>query len=579
MRFPFVTPSEVEEPPLWTVATEILRRVRGGVAIGWSLCVGVGVTLQLVCVFLLTATASAQSDPPVASWAGYELSQSVFADAYRAWISRVPTPDSPQARATFAGEQLERLIIAERADLDAESLAGVQRYVARERERTMRAAYFRSAIGDTIPRPTGAEIRASWRRSQTQIQAQQVFSPDPSEIVRWNAELEAGADFDSLAALSAAQYGGDPSGLLGIVTGGDLGLGPETALFDLAQGERTQPVASLNGWHVLRVLDRTETVRVDGSAFDAARERVAAELFARRFDEATTRMLRERLSATPLTIDVRVLRALWPLVAPAAQAQTAAQIRLLDELASAVLPDVSPDAVVATFGDGQTLTARAFVDALPSVESEALRPDLRGAAETVVRDWLVTGWARDAGMEADPMVNLRAVSACLAARYTSAIGAVADTLSPTYTEPLTYDLLRDNLFVRERGYAARVWTFADADAARAALDQDRSTWPAAERVTLSDTLGLPLGTLAQRAGEAAGPFEIGEQWALIAVDRADVTYEPRAAVADEVAMRALGLRPFWAHRLLLPAAYDPGDVVLDASALAGALPRYDVPTP
>ncbi len=533
----------------------------------------------LLASLFFAVTASAQPDPAVASWSGYALPQSVFADAYRAWISRVPTPDSPQARAEFAREQLERLIIAERADLDGESEAGVERYVERERERAMRAAYFRAAIGDTIPVPTEPEIRAAWRRTQTQIQAQQVFSPDADEIVRWNAELDMGADFDSLAELSATRYGGDPSGRLGVVTAGDLGLGPEMALFDLSQGERTDPVASLNGWHVLRVLDRTETVRVDGSAFEAARERVAAELFARRFDEATTYVLRERLSNVPLTIDTRVLRALWPMIAPAAQAETAMQIRLLDELASTALPDVSPDAVVATFGDGQTLTARVFVEALPAVESQSLRPDLRGAVETVVRDRLVTDWAREAGMDADPSVDLRTVSARLAARYTSAIRQVADTLSADYTEPRTYDLLRDNLFVRERRYHARTWTFSDADAARAALDSDRARWPESKDVVLNDSLNLPLGTLAQRPGEAAGPFEVGGGWALIAVDRVDVTYEPRAAVAEEVAMRASGLRPFWAHRLLLPSDYEPAAVQFDVAALADALPRYDVPTP
>ena len=164
----------------------------------------------------------------------------------------------------------------------------------------MRAAYFRATIGDTIPQPTEREVRQAWRRSQTQIQAQQVFSPDPSEIGQWSAELASGADFDSLGALSASRYGGDSSGRLGTITAGDLGLGPEAALFDVQRGEWTAPVASLNGWHVLRVLDPTETVRVDGSAYDAARERIGAELFARRFDEATTHMLRERLAAVPL---------------------------------------------------------------------------------------------------------------------------------------------------------------------------------------------------------------------------------------------------------------------------------------
>ncbi len=533
----------------------------------------------LLGLLLLTATAAAQPDPAVASWGGYALPQPVFADAYRAWISRVPTPDSPDARASFAREQLERLIIAEQAVLDQEAQAGLQRYVDRERERAMRAAYFRATIGDTIPQPTEREVRQAWRRSQTQIQAQQVFSPDPSEIGQWSAELASGADFDSLAALSASRYGGDSLGRLGTITAGDLGLGPEAALFDLQRGEWTAPVASLNGWHVLRVLDRTETVRVDGSAYDAARERIGAELFARRFDEATTHMLRERLAAVPLVIDTRVLRALWPMIAPAAQAETAAQIRLLDELATAPLTEVAPDAIVATFGDGQTLTARELVEALPAVESEALQPDLRGAAETVVRDRIVTGWAREAGMGSEASVGLRTVSARLAARYTSAIGSVADTLSARHTEPRTYELLRDQLFVRERSYHVRMWPFADAGAARAALDADRSSWPSPTAALLSDSLGLPLGTLAQRPGEAAGPFLLNGIWHLIAVDRIDVTYEPRAAVADEVEMRARSLRPFWAHRLLLPPDYDPSDVRLSETALANALPRYDVPAP
>jgi hypothetical protein len=286
--------------------------------------------------------------------------------------------------------------------------------------------------------------------------------------------------------------------------------------------------------------------------------------------------LRQRLAAVPLAIDLRTLRALWPAIAPAAQAETAVQLRLLDDLAQAPPPEIGPDAVVATFGEGQTLTAQAFVEALPGVEAEALRPDLRGAVETVVRDLLVTEWAREAGMTQAEPVRLRERSARLAARYTAAIGAVADTLSAAYTEPRTYDLLRGELFVRSRRYAVRAWPFDSAEAARAALGRNPGTWPDARLDTLGASPDLPLGTLAESRGAAAGPFRLGDTWHLLAVDRELVTYEPPAAVADELSARARALRPYWAHRLLLPAPYDPADVRLDPDALARALPRYDL---
>ncbi|RMH56317.1 MAG: hypothetical protein D6685_13500, partial [Bacteroidetes bacterium] len=440
----------------------------------------------LLCLGLLAC--EPQSGPPpepvLAAWGGIELTRDLFVQEYRRYASTAPVRDDLTARRTYARQMLERLIIAEQGrEAGLDTLPEVRAYVEREVGRAMRRVYLEHQIGRTLPEPSEADVREAFRRANTRLNLQQIYAATRPEADSLYRLLRQGVPFDTLAVASMRRYGvPDPeaAGRMGWVTWNDMDLAPESTAYALSPGDIAPPVASLQGWHIFRLLDREERVVLDASTYQNQRERLRFEWRQRRFDEAATRHIRDVLLAHELAVRPAMLQALWSAIAPYLPDRPASVALVADELARLAPPTV-PRSIPVAYVDGRPFTAGQFLDALPDIPLAYWQPDLRPALEMAVRDAILTEQARAMRADTARSVRLERQRALYVARYYAALQAAADTLDPGRARRLAYERWRDTQFLDHTRTTYRSYRFADSTTAWAALRRYQQTadWSAA----------------------------------------------------------------------------------------------------
>ena len=121
--------------------------------------------------------------------------------------------------------------------------------------------------------------------------------------------VEDGANFKQLAKISMIRAGTDSSAYnMGWIEWRDLGLGPESVAYALDIGEISEPVSSLNGWHIFRLTNKEEKFYADASTFENNRESLQEAIYARMFEENSTRWIDSVKKETPLSIQTKALR-------------------------------------------------------------------------------------------------------------------------------------------------------------------------------------------------------------------------------------------------------------------------------
>jgi len=159
-------------------------------------------------------------------------------------------------------------------------------------ERALRRAYFAEAIANAV---TEEAVRAEYDKfvadfvPSEEIRASHILVADEEEAKAIKAELDAGADFATLAKEKSI----DP----GAANGGDLGyFGPgmmvapfEEAAFALTDvGQISDPVQSQFGWHIIRLDDKRQS---EPPAFEQVAGQLQQQLLMSTFDETVERLM------------------------------------------------------------------------------------------------------------------------------------------------------------------------------------------------------------------------------------------------------------------------------------------------
>jgi peptidyl-prolyl cis-trans isomerase C len=129
-------------------------------------------------------------------------------------------------------------------------------------DRALRRAYVKQAISDEI---TPDQIKAAYDKqiaampAQEEVHARHILVTTEDDAKAIKAQLDAGADFATLAKEKsiepgAAQSGGD----LGYFTQDKMVKPFADAAFKLKVNEISDPVQTQFGWHIIQVLDRRE---------------------------------------------------------------------------------------------------------------------------------------------------------------------------------------------------------------------------------------------------------------------------------------------------------------------------------
>jgi hypothetical protein len=505
-------------------------------------------------------------------------------DEYRRFVITAPVDDDLANREAYARRMLERAVIADvgrRRGL--EHRPEVRAFVGRARKMAIRRGFLQQEIGATIPDPSEDDIREAFRRANTRLRLQQIFAGTKREADSLHRSYSSGISFDTLASRSMRDRGidtGPVPGDMGWVSWNDMDLAPEQTAFSLEHGEVSEPVESLVGWHIFRLLDRKETVRLDATAYQSRRDRLAFEWKQRRFDEASARSIRRIIHSHELATDTRTLLQVWRQIRPAIPASATPPPLLLDyELARLDAAEIDRSTVVA-WVDHAPFTIGQFLDQLPDVPQGYWTADLRPALEIAIRDSLLTAAALEEGYRDDAEVSDAAESALLTALYYATLKEVSDTLNVSRVRKSFYDEHKDRLFVEDFRTHYIAWLFADSldarDAIRSAGNDAFGDLSSGMEQRTEDTGNprlpiagrLPISTTEDRV--LAGPFREDSVWIVVEpVDRV-TRYIPRDSVDIDLFVQSSWMEVV--HKAALPSEYRSADAVVHHDRLGAALP-------
>ena len=205
-------------------------------------------------------------------------------------LSQMP----PEERRAF----LLRVLIDMKVMADAGREAGMadtplfQQRLDYLEDRALRRAYFAETIANAV---TEEAVRAEYDayvdqfEPQPEIRASHILVETEDEAKEIKAELDAGADFATLAREHSIDPGAANGGDLGFFGRGMMVAPFEEAAFALTdKGQVSDPVQSQFGWHIIRLDDTRES---SPPAFEQIAGQLQQRLLMRTFDETIDKLM------------------------------------------------------------------------------------------------------------------------------------------------------------------------------------------------------------------------------------------------------------------------------------------------
>ncbi len=248
------------------------------------------VSLRLVGIsILVVGVAGCTRGPtPLARVGEHDIRLGDFEPAVVAQTSRPLSEVSPELAASLFETYLEEEVIL---------AAGGERSID-ELSPAARSARARELVGSLCPpppEPDDAQIDAYLATRPTpppgheKLRLQQLILPDRDTAETARRRARQGEDFTALSRELSRAPNAAQGGNLGWVERGQLPPEFEAAVFGLAPGDISAPVASNAGWHVFKVIDRRQS---GGDATAEARDRARTALAAREAEAARRSCLR-----------------------------------------------------------------------------------------------------------------------------------------------------------------------------------------------------------------------------------------------------------------------------------------------
>lgn len=224
------------------------------------LAIVLGMTLGATSLPALAQTEEVTPDTVVATVSGQSITEADLAFAAEDLADDLANVPAAERRGFLLGVMIDMKVMANAARADGmdQSDTYLRRLTYLE-DRSLRRAYFVDGVAAGID---DAAVRAQYDSiaaemvGQEQISARHILVATEQEALDIIDELNAGADFATLAQEKSTGPSGPNGGDLGYFGPGQM-VGPfEDAAFALDIGEISAPVQTQFGWHVIKVEDK-----------------------------------------------------------------------------------------------------------------------------------------------------------------------------------------------------------------------------------------------------------------------------------------------------------------------------------
>lgn len=250
-------------------------------------------------------------DTPLARAGDVQITSEEFRVRYVAYLFASGVPDDPALRQQFLGD-----MIASQLLIEEERKAGItdtEAYRARERQlrrKLLIEAFLHETLLDTV-RARDAEVRATFVRANTELEASHLFARTRAEADALYDRLQRGASFEDLARESFEDPElRDTGGSLGSFGWDEMDAAFEDAAFALPVGGISEPVRTAQGWSVIRLDDRFTKPIITETEYAAKRPHLEAYVLRRKRELARRAFARTVAEESRITFEEDALTGL-----------------------------------------------------------------------------------------------------------------------------------------------------------------------------------------------------------------------------------------------------------------------------
>lgn len=545
---------------------------------------------------LLLISCKKEKNNAVSSWQKTSISGDVFKSSYVAYMSVAPIKDSYENRKEYSRILLERKIIADFAESNKyDTLSYVQDAIKRTQDLSAVKYYIRRKVEPRIPEIDEFELRAAFRRKNSSIKLFQIYAATEEQAnAYYNEVLKDSSQFESIAKNSMIAAGEAPDSYnMGWVSWNDMDLAPEIEAFGLIENAISEPVKSLNGWHIFKVTEKKETFFADQTTFENSKEILLSELTQRKFEEESTRYINSVLDAVSLELYPKNIEGLWGYLAPRLPAQKDELIQFLNSEVQIHTIIENPEYLTLAKVDGKPVTAADFLQRLPSIPYWQLTNNLRPAVETISKDILFAKMAEEDGIYSQPEVVRDKEIERVRVLYNTFTTQFTPSINPEVHIKDWYEKYANN-YLENVTLEIRSYSFTSEEKARAALTsyKEISDWEevlkqnpeffSLETETLSYELtpnhpafSIEFQAELQNKKLLWGPYYYDEYWTFFELLERKEIPKTLKEVEPKIVQDIQNNLPSLTHSLLLrEVGYDSSSVIYNQQLLKSILPTY-----
>ncbi|WP_117170821.1 peptidylprolyl isomerase [Paraliobacillus sediminis] len=152
---------------------------------------------------------------------------------------------------------------------------------------------------------TDEEIEQRYERMQTEVEARHILVADEATATDIKSQLDEGADFATLAEENSTDTASAAEGgSLGYFTAGDMVAPFEEVAYGLEVDAISDPVETVNGWHIIQVTDKRDAEEAPEPLEDI-RDDVRDDIALTKVDETTSQAKLDQLMEDA-NIDVKI---------------------------------------------------------------------------------------------------------------------------------------------------------------------------------------------------------------------------------------------------------------------------------
>ncbi|MBT3254686.1 MAG: hypothetical protein HOD86_05430 [Candidatus Marinimicrobia bacterium] len=248
-------------------------------------------------------------------------------------------------------------------------------------------------VKDKIPPISEAELRTAFRQSHTSLLVRHLFLKDQTSALQMHQELEAGANWDSLATMTFEESSLAASGgQLGWIKFGEMDPDFEKAAYLIEPGERSEPVQTKFGWHIIQVDERSSEVMLTEYDYSLQRSQLKRIIRERHEQHLADSVVNQLMTNAQLVFHPEIAPRVWTVMRE--------QVRSIfntENIQESLTPELE------TFEDkldpilneemlsfsGVQWTVKDFLERLPEMNRQLMLSDLKTATAFLVRDEII----------------------------------------------------------------------------------------------------------------------------------------------------------------------------------------------